>query len=340
MSSPKAAPRAAVPKIPAAVLADLLSPARAEASRRNGARSRGPKTPEGKARAAQNALKHGLRAEKLVVVRGEDPQAFAALEAALAAELAPDGALQGLLAGRIARAAWRLERAERIEAELFERHGYNNANLGLALIRDGNGSRAFDSLLRYRGTALAELWRALRLLKALQAEAASRPQGMRGLPASAPPADRENPNEPETSRNPGEIAGVPAADQPEAEDLPGRRDTDAAGLRGAEHGSTRPGACVRAPGLRKVPIEPECRKNPCESAPDASAEEVQVAGGPVPMAGAGGACAGHAEEGAAPPRPASHGPAVAGHASRNAQVRSSQGDGRIERAAAAARWLR
>jgi hypothetical protein len=36
-----------------------------------------------------------------------------------------------------------------------------------------NGVRAFDTLLRYRGTALAELWRALRLLKALEAEAAA-----------------------------------------------------------------------------------------------------------------------------------------------------------------------
>jgi hypothetical protein len=164
-----------------------LAAARAEASRRNGARacwgegpqplpgpgakSRGPKTPEGKARSAQNALKHGLRAQKFVVVSDEDPQAFAALESALVDELAPNGELQGLLATRIARAAWRLERAERIEAELFARHADRDANLGLAMIRDGNGARAFDTLLRYRGPALADLWRALRLLKALQAEA-------------------------------------------------------------------------------------------------------------------------------------------------------------------------
>ncbi|MGH6900185.1 MAG: hypothetical protein ACREJ5_27155, partial [Geminicoccaceae bacterium] len=125
-----AAPRAAVPAISA----------RAEASRRNGARSRGPKTTEGKARSAQNALKHGLRAQKYVVLPDEDGAAFAALEAALIAELAPQGVLQMILAQRIARAAWRLERAERLEVELFEEHHIPTGTRGLALIRDGNGT--------------------------------------------------------------------------------------------------------------------------------------------------------------------------------------------------------
>jgi hypothetical protein len=72
-----------------------LADARAAASRRNGAQSCGPKTLEGKARSSQNALKHGLRADKFVVVGGgEDAAAFAALETALSKELTPDGALQ------------------------------------------------------------------------------------------------------------------------------------------------------------------------------------------------------------------------------------------------------
>jgi hypothetical protein len=149
-----------------------LSPARAAASRRNGAKSQGPKTPAGKARSAQNALKHGLCAEKFVV-GDEDHREFAALEVALTAELAPAGAVQGLLAGRIVRAAWRLQRADQIEGELFARQmpgPFGDGDLGLALIRDGNGARAFDTLLRYRASAQAELHRTLRTLRALQAE--------------------------------------------------------------------------------------------------------------------------------------------------------------------------
>jgi hypothetical protein len=88
MSRIGAAPRAAVP----------VSNARAEASRKNGAKSPGPRTAEGRARSSQNALKHGMRAEKHVLLPDEDAAEFAALEAALVAELAPVGALQTVLA--------------------------------------------------------------------------------------------------------------------------------------------------------------------------------------------------------------------------------------------------
>ena len=107
MSRIGAAPRAAV----------SVSNARAEASCRNGAKSRGPYTPEGKARFGRNALKHGLRAQKHVVLPDEDGAEFADLEAALLEELAPVGALQSMLARGVAVAAWRLARADRLAAE-------------------------------------------------------------------------------------------------------------------------------------------------------------------------------------------------------------------------------
>jgi hypothetical protein len=224
MSSTGAAAHAAVP----------VSSARAEASRKNGAKSRGPRTAEGKARSAQNALKHGLRAEKYVVLRDEDRHAFAALEAAIIGELAPEGVLQTILARRIARAAWRLERAERLEVDLFEERHVPTGSLGLALIRDGNGTRSFETLLRYRGAAQAELWRALRMLKALQAEppatAAARGAGPAAVlmlqpkrgrtaaalsPRSRDASTRENPIEPEAGGNARQSAPAPSPDEPE-----------------------------------------------------------------------------------------------------------------------------
>jgi hypothetical protein len=194
MSSTGAARSAAVP----------VSNARAEGSRKNGAKSRGPKTLEGKARSAQNALKHGLRAQKYVVLPEEDAAEFAGLEAAMIEELAPVGALQTVLARRVAIAAWRLARADRIEVELFAHRSWGaNANPGLAMIRDGNGTRSFETLLRYRGAAMAEFWRALKMLKALQAEqtAETEPalvaQLMEAHPARPAAAHRPRPSEPE-----------------------------------------------------------------------------------------------------------------------------------------------
>jgi len=186
-----------------------LSNARAEASRKNGAKSRGPKTAGGKARSAKNALKHGFRAQKYVVLPDEDAAEFAVHQTALMDELAPDGALQTVLAQRIVAATWRLARAERLEVELFAENGLPGGSLGLALMRDGRRAGAFDTLVRYRGGALAEFWRALRTLQALQAErAAARPA--RAAIAARPGAEEAalavRPNEPERRTIPGDSA--------------------------------------------------------------------------------------------------------------------------------------
>jgi hypothetical protein len=198
--------------------------ARALASRQNGARSRGPKTREGKARSARNALKHGMRAAKYVVLPEEDAAEFAGLEAALIEELAPVGALQTLLARRVAVAAWRLARADRLEVEVFAERRFRDGGLGNALIRDGNGTRSFETLLRYRGAAMAEFWRALKTLKALQAEQAKPVERAAGAalalaaPDSRPapratvvPHAKPNETEPRASRRLDDVMLVPGA---------------------------------------------------------------------------------------------------------------------------------
>ena len=146
--------------------------ARAAASRANGSKSNGPRTAEGKARASQNALKHGMCAKKHLLLTDDSRAQFAALEAALLDDLAPEGALQTLLAHRLIAAAWRLARADRLEFELFSAHDALDLGPGRALIRDGRDARVFPTLVRYRGAAQAEFFRTLKVLKDLQAEAA------------------------------------------------------------------------------------------------------------------------------------------------------------------------
>jgi hypothetical protein len=125
------------------------------------------------------------------------------------------GAPQAVLARCVAGAAWRLGRADRLAAGTglgprsptrrppgrpVRGAGYDAAGPGLALIHDGNGMRSFETLLRYRGAARAEFWRALRTLKALQAEQAGA-ETARGC--AGPRADAAR-------RIPGAFAGGPS----------------------------------------------------------------------------------------------------------------------------------
>ena len=89
------------------------------ANRRNARRSTGPKSAAGKAASSANALRHGLTAARTVVLPDEDGEAYERLRQGVLADLDPAGALQEALAQRIVVLLWRLDRAARLEAELF-----------------------------------------------------------------------------------------------------------------------------------------------------------------------------------------------------------------------------
>ena len=92
---------------------------RIKASRRNGARSRGPKTPAGKSRSSANAIRHGLLA-KCVVLGNESQENFQDLLGRYLDKFAPlDGVEFGMIEEMIA-SYWRLRRAMAIERYLFD----------------------------------------------------------------------------------------------------------------------------------------------------------------------------------------------------------------------------
>ena len=97
----------------------MTSQAKVNANRRNAQKSTGPRTEQGKAIVAQNAIKHGLLARRDVII-GEDAQEFALFRDGLLGEMTPVGPRETLLAGRMISLAWRLKRAERYQNQLFD----------------------------------------------------------------------------------------------------------------------------------------------------------------------------------------------------------------------------
>ena len=96
----------------------MTSQVQSEANRRNALKSTGPKSKKGKGRARLNALKHGLRAQDIVLA-SEDGREFESLRRALITELGPEGSLEEQLAERIVVCLWRLRRVYPIEAGIF-----------------------------------------------------------------------------------------------------------------------------------------------------------------------------------------------------------------------------
>jgi hypothetical protein len=96
----------------------MASKAQIAANRRNAEKSTGPQSARGKAAIGRNALSHGLTAARIICF-DESEADFAAFAEGLRAALEPADPVEAQLAERIALCAWRLRRAYRVEAELF-----------------------------------------------------------------------------------------------------------------------------------------------------------------------------------------------------------------------------
>jgi hypothetical protein len=97
----------------------MTSEAQIVANRRNAEKSTGPRTEEGKAKVTRNALRHGLRAEKVMTYDEKNTDFEAFLDEQRAAFDPADG-IEEQLVERIAFCAWRLRRIYRAEADLID----------------------------------------------------------------------------------------------------------------------------------------------------------------------------------------------------------------------------
>ena len=95
----------------------MVSQRQLEANRRNALKSTGPKTAEGKATVARNALKHGLCAGLRVLPGLEQQEQWDGHVTHTWAAFRPVGYIEEMLAERIALLLWRLGRVARFERE-------------------------------------------------------------------------------------------------------------------------------------------------------------------------------------------------------------------------------
>lgn len=160
---------------------------KSDASRVNGAKSKGPVTPEGKQRASRNSLKHGLTADHTILLESEDPVESAKLRQQFYGEWLPATITEQCLVENMIKAYWRLLRIDAFEIAMIDsestRHRPEVAKVfkdppailvsGSTYIKLCNESSAPSVLNRYRTRHSHEFRACINLLLQLRA---ARPQ--------------------------------------------------------------------------------------------------------------------------------------------------------------------
>jgi hypothetical protein len=185
------------------------SVARTLAAHANGAKSKGPVTPEGRARSSQNALRHGLSA-KAVVLHGEDPADFEQLRESYIQRFQPADQPELDLVETMVSARWRMRRVPMLEVEVLENIHYRyqgkietqlddhapfNKRMGWVFLEAAQG-KSLALLVRYEGQFTRTYERSLKALQILQKarlaapaeELQNEPKPMLLLPPAPPPS--------------------------------------------------------------------------------------------------------------------------------------------------------
>jgi hypothetical protein len=155
-----------------------------DAAHRNGAKSKGPVSVEGKAKSARNALKHGLAADPGLILEHENDDNYDKLLEGYIDAYKPATGDEYDLVCQIVSASWRLRRIARIEANLLEDQMGSCARI-LDLSGDSAPDevleakafrnltypgRSVDLILRYTTVARRSYDAALKTLRDLQRE--------------------------------------------------------------------------------------------------------------------------------------------------------------------------
>jgi hypothetical protein len=157
----------------------MTSELRSATSRANGAKSKGPKTAEGREKSSQNSLAHGFTSRKTVVLKCENEGEFQEMLGFYAETYLPGSPVEKDLVHEMVACRWRMERLRLMETALIDSemdrelpeeetpadHGYQ---LAFAFRRLVDESRAISLASRYESRLHRIHERSHRTLRELQ----------------------------------------------------------------------------------------------------------------------------------------------------------------------------
>jgi hypothetical protein len=184
----------------------MSSQLKSETARANGAKSRGPVTPEGRATSSRNSLRHGFTAAS-VVLPTESQEDFQALLDSYTDQFHPQGGVEMDLVQTMAAARWRLRRISTIETTLLNNEMTSrakecrrelhcpddDARLAWVFRKLADNGQSLALLMRYEGTLNRSYDRAFKQLLLLQST-----------------RNRTPPNEPKPAVTPRIVNPIPA----------------------------------------------------------------------------------------------------------------------------------
>ncbi|HUB82076.1 MAG TPA: hypothetical protein VMB03_24935 [Bryobacteraceae bacterium] len=151
----------------------MATPKQIAANRRNSQKSTGPRTEEGKARSAMNALKTGIDA-KTQLIRGETQTALSELTAEYYGQYQPASPGQRALVDILIDCEWLLRRFRAIESQLYE-NAFDIFDITLGKVFTDNCD-VFARLQRRIDSTQRHYHNALRALERLQAAEIAQPE--------------------------------------------------------------------------------------------------------------------------------------------------------------------
>ena len=158
----------------------MSTTAQLAANQANSQHSTGPRTPDGKTASSTNATKHGFFAKHAVLLNELEHSQFESLRNSFVYEFNPANIVEVTLLDQLVLAAWNIERANRLEAELANTDGIDP-------LLSETSSKTLDRICAYRTRAERTFHKCHKELRTLKAPSRS---------MAKPPAQSIQRNEP------------------------------------------------------------------------------------------------------------------------------------------------